>query len=68
MFVHNTNISVFPLDNNWAEVGPKLKQKSLKITVTEYKAVSADALKGKKRDETVVRANKICQVSYYSEN
>ncbi|XP_049876600.1 transmembrane protein 214 [Pectinophora gossypiella] len=49
------------IDNNWEEVSPRLKQKSLKMTVAQYKESSADTLKGKKKDETVVRANKICQ-------
>lgn len=50
-------------DSNWAEIIPKLKRKSLKTTVLQFKEVSGDALKGKKRDETVVRTSKICQVS-----
>ncbi|CAK1584254.1 unnamed protein product [Parnassius mnemosyne] len=49
------------IDSNWTEVKPKLKLKSLKTTVIEYKEISKDALKGKKKDETVVKANKICQ-------
>ncbi|KAM3960329.1 transmembrane protein 214 [Aphomia sociella] len=49
------------INSNWAEVSPKLKLKSLKKTVSEYKEVGADALKGKKKDETVVKAKKICQ-------
>lgn len=49
------------INSNWAEVSPRLKLKSLKKTAAEYKEVGADALKGKKKDETVVKANKICQ-------
>lgn len=49
------------ISNNWEEVSPKLKQKSLKATVLQYKEVSVEALKGKKKDETVVKANKSCQ-------
>lgn len=39
----------------------KLRQKSLKMTVLQYKEVCGEALKGKKKDETVVKTNKICQ-------
>ncbi|XP_045521969.1 transmembrane protein 214 [Pieris brassicae] len=49
------------IDTNWAEVSRKLKHKSLKITVTQYKEVCGEFLKGKKKDETVVKANRICQ-------
>lgn len=49
------------IDSNWAEISPKLKQKSLKMTVTQYKEISVETLKGKKKDETVVKTNKICQ-------
>lgn len=56
---------IFLVDSNWLAVSPKLKQKSLKATVLEYKEVSVEALKGKKKDETVVKTNKICQVSGY---
>ncbi|XP_072942522.1 transmembrane protein 214 [Epargyreus clarus] len=49
------------IDTNWAEVSPRLKLKSLKLTIAQYKEVSVEALKGKKKDETVVKANKICQ-------
>ncbi|CAH0401163.1 unnamed protein product [Chilo suppressalis] len=49
------------IDNNWANVSPKLKLKSLKTTVTQFKEVSGEALKGKKKDETVVKTSKICQ-------
>ncbi|KAL0870073.1 hypothetical protein ABMA27_006234 [Loxostege sticticalis] len=49
------------IDSNWAEVSPRLKRKSLKTTVLQFLEVSGDALKGKKRDETVVRTTKICQ-------
>lgn len=49
------------IDTNWAAVSLKLKKKSLKNTVLQYKQVCGEALKGKKRDETVVKTNKICQ-------
>ncbi|XP_059057940.1 transmembrane protein 214 [Achroia grisella] len=49
------------INSHWAEVSKRLKLKSLKKTVAEFKEVGADALKGKKKDETVVKANKICQ-------
>ncbi|XP_053615013.1 transmembrane protein 214 [Plodia interpunctella] len=49
------------INNNWAEVSPRLKRKSLKVTVTEYKLVGADVLKGKKKDETIIKTTKICQ-------
>ncbi|XP_075980896.1 transmembrane protein 214 [Anticarsia gemmatalis] len=49
------------IDSNWAEVSMKLKKKSLKQTVLQYKDVCGEALKGKKKDETVVKTNKICQ-------
>jgi hypothetical protein len=44
-------------------VSPKLKKKSLKASVLQYKEVGSEALKGKKKDDTVVKTNKICQVS-----
>ncbi|KAH9631853.1 hypothetical protein HF086_014325 [Spodoptera exigua] len=50
------------IDANWEEVSKKLRQKSLKMTVLQYKEVCGEALKGKKKDETVVKTNKICQV------
>ncbi|XP_045537438.1 transmembrane protein 214 [Papilio machaon] len=49
------------INSNWTEVSPKLRLKSLKTTVLQYKEISKDALKGKKKDETVVKADKICQ-------
>lgn len=49
------------IDANWEEVSKKLRQKSLKMTVLQYKEVCGEALKGKKKDETVVKTNKICQ-------
>ncbi|CAG9795904.1 unnamed protein product [Diatraea saccharalis] len=49
------------IDNNWINVSPKLKLRSLKTTVLQFKEVSGEALKGKKKDETVVKTNKICQ-------
>ncbi|CAK1550700.1 unnamed protein product [Leptosia nina] len=49
------------IDTNWAAVSPRLKQKSLKLTITQFKEVCGETLKGKKKDETVVKANKICQ-------
>ncbi|XP_068620080.1 transmembrane protein 214 [Battus philenor] len=49
------------IDSNWTEVSPKLKLKSLKATVLQYKEISKEALKGKKKDETVVKTDKICQ-------
>ncbi|XP_063894378.1 transmembrane protein 214 [Helicoverpa armigera] len=49
------------IDSNWADVSKKLRQKSLKMSVLQYKEVCGEALKGKKKDETVVRTNKICQ-------
>ncbi|XP_063830529.1 transmembrane protein 214 [Ostrinia nubilalis] len=49
------------INSNWAEVSPRLKRKSLKTTVVQFREVSGDALKGKKKDETVVRTSKICQ-------
>ncbi|XP_030031154.2 transmembrane protein 214 [Manduca sexta] len=49
------------IDTNWSELSPRLKLKSLKATVLQYKEVSGKALKGKKKDETLVKTNKICQ-------
>ncbi|CAH0590493.1 unnamed protein product [Chrysodeixis includens] len=49
------------IDTNWEEVSPRMKRKSLKASVMQYKEVCGEALKGKKKDETVVRTNKICQ-------
>ncbi|XP_073954011.1 transmembrane protein 214 isoform X2 [Choristoneura fumiferana] len=49
------------IDSNWTEISLKLKQKSLKTTVTQYKEIGVEALKGKKKDETVLKTNKICQ-------
>ncbi|KAI5640139.1 hypothetical protein NE865_07396 [Phthorimaea operculella] len=49
------------IDSHWEKVSQRLKQKSLKATVTQYKEIGVDALKGKKKDETIVKANKICQ-------
>lgn len=34
----------------------------------QYKEVCGEALKGKKKDETVVKTNKICQVSNIKKN
>lgn len=51
------------LDTNWADVSRRLKHRSLKLTIAEYKEVCGETLKGKKKDETVLKANKICQVS-----
>lgn len=50
------------VDSNWLEVSKKLKLKSLKATVLQYKEVSGEALKGKKKDEVLVKTTKICQV------
>ena len=50
-------------DTNWAEVSPKLKKKSLKTTILQYVEVCGETLKGKKKDEAVVKTKKICQVS-----
>ncbi|XP_045501564.1 transmembrane protein 214 isoform X1 [Colias croceus] len=49
------------IDTNWEEVSRRLKKKSLKITITQFKEVCGETLKGKKKDETVAKANKICQ-------
>ncbi|CAG9564224.1 unnamed protein product [Danaus chrysippus] len=49
------------IDTYWDEVSPKLKKKSLKATILQFKEVCGETLKGKKKDETVVKANKICQ-------
>ncbi|XP_050674602.1 transmembrane protein 214 [Leptidea sinapis] len=49
------------IDTNWNEVSPRLKHKTLKLTITHYKEVCGETLKGKKKDETVMKANKICQ-------
>ncbi|XP_039758977.1 transmembrane protein 214 [Pararge aegeria] len=49
------------IDTNWTEVSPRLKKKSLRATVTQFTEVCGETLKGKKKDETVVKANKICQ-------
>ncbi|XP_023933936.2 transmembrane protein 214 [Bicyclus anynana] len=49
------------IDTNWEVVSPRLKKKSLKTTVTQFVEVCGETLKGKKKDETVVKANKICQ-------
>lgn len=49
------------IDSNWLEVSKKLKLKSLKATVLQYKEVSGEALKGKKKDEVLVKTTKICQ-------
>lgn len=49
------------IDGNWATISKKLKLRSLKTTVLQFKEVSGEALKGKKKDETVVKTSKICQ-------
>lgn len=55
---------MFLLDENWDTACPRLNMKSLKVTLTQYMEVCGDNLKGKKKDETVVKTKKICQVSY----
>ncbi|XP_041984319.1 transmembrane protein 214 [Aricia agestis] len=49
------------IDENWEEVSPKLKKKSLKTTILQFQEVCEETLKGKKKDEAVVKANKKCQ-------
>ncbi|CAH0724228.1 unnamed protein product, partial [Brenthis ino] len=49
------------IDTNWDELSPKLKKKSLKTTILQFKEVCGETLKGKKKDEAVVKTNKICQ-------
>ncbi|GBP13949.1 Transmembrane protein 214-B [Eumeta japonica] len=49
------------IDSNWDQVNNRLKKKSLKATVLQYKEICGDTLKGKKKDETVEKANKACQ-------
>lgn len=65
-YIHVWNVITIYLlvyiDNHWLVVSRRLKTKSLKTTVAQFKDVSADTLKGKKKDETIVKANKICQV------
>ncbi|XP_034835337.1 transmembrane protein 214 [Maniola hyperantus] len=49
------------IDTNWDVVSPRLKKKSLRATVIQFQEVCGETLRGKKKDETVVKANKICQ-------
>ncbi|XP_050352609.1 transmembrane protein 214 [Nymphalis io] len=49
------------IDTNWTKVSPRLKKKSLKMTISQYMEVCGETLKGKKKDETVVKTKKICQ-------
>lgn len=46
---------------NWDTVTKRLKVKSLNTTIAQYQDVCTDALKGKKKDEAIIKANKICQ-------
>lgn len=62
----NIQLKKYIVDSNWAEVSPRLKKKSLKLSVLQYKEICGEALKGKKKDETVVKTNRICQVSIYT--
>lgn len=49
------------INENWDIACPRLNMKSLKVTLTQYMEVCGDNLKGKKKDETVVKTKKICQ-------
>lgn len=56
-------VYIFLTDSNWEKVSKRLKLKSLKATVIQYQESGVEALKGKKKDETAMKTQKICQVS-----